>query len=118
VKRIKIWRLSVVFGEETLASRAIGAKVICRSSNEGVNCGIVKMADETGVILSPCRRLWWHKPADSSMAWYEGVAMSGLSDDSKVSPVVTEKVIIENYSLTYCTDNSYRNIMEKKSENS
>jgi hypothetical protein len=101
-------------GEETIASRMIGKKVIVRSRNEGVNAGIVVMADETGIELKNARRLWYHKPADKSTAWYEGVAMSGLSDDSKVSCTVSRKIIIENYSMTECTDEAYDSIMRYK----
>lgn len=87
-----------------LASRAVGKYVIVRSRNEGINAGLVVAADETGVILSNARRLWHHKPRVVSESWYEGVANHGLSDDSRVSAAVLEKVIIENYSMTICTD--------------
>lgn len=99
-------------GEKTVASRMIGKKVIVRSYNDGVNAGIVVIADETGVELKNCRRLWRHKPADKSLSWYEGVAISGLSRDSKVSPTVPSKVIVEKYSMTLCSDDAFDNIME------
>lgn len=72
--------------------------------NEGLNAGYVEAADETGVILKNARRMWYHKPAVKAEAWYEGVANHGLSTDSKVSGVVTRKVIVEEYSLTECTE--------------
>ena len=100
-------------GEATLASRMIGKKVIVRSSNEGLNAGIVILADETGVELKDCRRIWYHKPKDKNLSWYEGVAMTGLSEDSKVSGTVERKVIIERYSMTECTDGAFKTIMEK-----
>lgn len=99
-------------GKETIASRMIGKKVIVRSYNEGVNAGIVVVADETGVELKNCRRLWRHKPKDKNLSWYEGVALSGLSADSKVSPTVGRKVIVEKYSMTLCLDDAFDNIME------
>jgi hypothetical protein len=98
-------------GEETIASRMIGKKVIVRSANEGINAGIVVVADETGVELTSCRRLWYHKPLDSNLAWYEGVAVSGISSDSKVSGTVNRKVIIEKYSMTECSDEAFEIIM-------
>ena len=85
-----------------LARPYLGECVIVRSRNEGINFGILTDADETGVVLKNARRIWWHKPADSNMAWYEGVALSGLGEGSKVSPTVSEKVIVENYSITVC----------------
>lgn len=101
-------------GEETLASRMIGKNVIVRSRNEGINVGTVVLADETGVELSNCRRIWYHKPKDKNLSWYEGVATSGISDDSKVSGTVPKKVIIEDYSMTELNNESYKSIMELK----
>lgn len=95
-----------------LLENLVGKYVICRSRNEGVNAGTVVAADETGVILKDCRRIWYHKPADRSLSWYEGVAVSGLSSESKVSGVVSKKVIIEDYSLTECTEKAKNSIKE------
>lgn len=100
-------------GEESVASRMIGKPVIVRSRNEGINAGIVVVADETGVELRDCRRIWYHKPKDVKLSWYEGVATSGLSDDSKVSGTVERKVIIEDYSMTLCKEKAFASIMEK-----
>jgi hypothetical protein len=100
-------------GDETLATRMIGKKVIVRTRNEGINIGIVVLADETGVELSNCRRIWYHRPKDENLSWYEGVAMTGLSDDSKVSGTVDRKIIIEDYSMTECADEAFSSIMEK-----
>lgn len=97
-----------------LFGRYIGKYVICRSRNEGVNAGKVVAADETGVILEDARRLFYHKPANKNMSWYEGVAHEGLSEDSKISGAV-EKIIVEDYSLTVCTEvaeNSIRGAKE------
>ena len=95
-----------------LAASMVGKNVIVRSSNEGINFGEVVEADETGVILKDAIRLWQHRPADKSMSWYEGVALSGLTSDSVTSPAIAEKVIIENYSMTICTDEAAKSIME------
>jgi hypothetical protein len=103
----------IIQKNKTLASSMIGTFVIVRSRNEGINAGTVVAADETGVILADCRRIWYHKPADKSLSWYEGVAVSGLSNDSKVSGTVPYKVIIEDYSLTACSNTAKDSIMEK-----
>lgn len=87
-----------------VASSMVGKYVIVRSRNEGLNAGYVEAADETGVILKDAKRLWYHKPAVKTEAWYEGVANHGLSKDSKVSGAVVRKVIVENYSMTECTE--------------
>ena len=87
-------------GDETVATIMIGKPVIVRSRNEGINVGIVELADDTGVVLKNARRLYYHRPKDKSLSWYEGVAMSGISNDSRVSGTVDRKVIIEEYSMT------------------
>ncbi len=99
-------------GEESVASRMIGKKVIVRSKNEGINAGIVVLADETGIELQDCRRIWYHRPKDKTLSWYEGVAMSGISSNSKVSGTVKTKVIIEDYSITECSYDAFKSIME------
>ena len=104
----------VYSGDETLMSRHIGEKVIVRSRNEGINIGIVVYADETGIELKNARRIWYMKPKDKGLSWYEGVAVSGLSADSKVSNIVKSKVIVEDYSITVCYDKAYAQIMEKE----
>lgn len=93
--------------------RYIGKYVICRSYIEGVNAGKVLELDETGVILQDARRLHYHEPLAKSLSWYEGVALTGLSDDSRIGAPV-EKLIAERYSLTVCTDASEKSIREKK----
>ncbi len=87
----------------------IGKYVIVRSRNEGVNCGIVVEADETGIVLSDARRLYYHKPLNKNISWYEGVAVSGLGEGSKVGPEV-KKIIVEDYSITFCTGEAEKSL--------
>lgn len=92
----------------------IGKYVIVRSRNEGINAGTVLQADETGVVIADARRIWYHKPADKALAWYEGVAISGLSLDSKISCAVAEKVIAEDWSATICSNTAEASIRGAK----
>jgi len=107
-------------GSQTKANRLfddiIGEYVIVRSRNEGINCGYVKQADETGVILEKARRLYYHKPLDTNLSWYEGVAMSGCSDDSKISGIVKQKIIIEDYSILICSEKA-KEVLENAKTN-
>ncbi|MCO5195369.1 MAG: hypothetical protein M9930_19075 [Anaerolineae bacterium] len=107
--------LVALFGNATtsssVTSRHIGRYAIVRSRNEGINAGKILAADETGIVLQDARRIWYHRPNDKT-AWYEGVANSGLRQDSKVSPPVKEKAIIEDYSITLCTDVAEKSIRE------
>ena len=98
--------------EPDMLARYVGKYVIVRSRNEGINAGVVHAIDSTCVILKNARRIWWHKPKAKGQSWYEGVSLSGLSDDSKVSPAVAEKAIIEDYSITVCSVVSRESIEE------
>ena len=93
----------------------VGKYVIVRSRNEGINAGFVNALDDTGIILNEARRIWYHKPENKNMSWYEGVAESGLSKDSKVSTPVSEKAIIEDYSITVCSEVGKKSISGHKS---
>ena len=88
----------------------IGKYVIVRSRNEGINSGFVEMADETGIALKSARRLWHHKPAVKTESWYEGVANHGLSNDSRISAIVERKIIVEDYSVTFCSASAQQSI--------
>lgn len=92
--------------QSSIYSNLVGNYVIVRSRNEGVNAGTVKIADETGIVLTNARRLWRHRPANQNEggAWYESVALHGLAPDyTRISEAVPEKGIVENYSFTICT---------------
>ncbi len=101
-----------LFGKaaDGIASSMIGKYAIVRSRNEGVNAGYVESADGTGVVLRDARRLWYHRPAVVSESWYEGVANHGLAEGCKISAPVGRKVIVEDYSLTACTDKARQSI--------
>lgn len=93
---------------------AIGKYVICRSRNEGVNAGFLIAADSTGCHLKDARRLKTHKPKQG--AWYESVALTGLDYKESVSSAAApEKFIIEDYSLTVCTDDAAKSIQDMPS---
>ena len=97
----------------SLGSQFVGKYVIVRSRNEGINAGKVLELDDTGVILEDARRLYYHKPANKELSWYEGVALEGLSKDSKVGAEVT-KLIVEDYSITVCTKDAEKSIRGAK----
>jgi hypothetical protein len=112
--KVNIKELSELIGSKAEASNitqsAIGKYCIVRSRNEGINFGKVVMADKTGVVIEEARRIYYHKPLDSNLSWYEGVAETGLHSESKISGIVNRKYIIEAYSLTFCTKGAIQNI--------
>jgi hypothetical protein len=109
----EVTKIASLFSEEknnNILQHAIGKYCLVRSRNEGINAGVVVDADETGVVLKEARRIYYHKPKDRTMSWYEGVAESGLHEDSKISGVTQMKVIVEDYSLTICSQEAEQNI--------
>jgi hypothetical protein len=99
----------------SVASALIGKYVIVRSRNEGINAGFLESADAQGCVLSNARRLWYHKPKDKGLSWYEGVAVSGTSSDTKMSAPVERKLIMEDYSATVCSSVAEKSIQEAPS---
>ena len=95
-----------------IGAGALGKYVIVRTKNEGINAGYIKEMNQNGIILTEARRIWYHKPADKGMSWYEGVAISGLADGCKISHPVTMKIIMEDYSVTACTTKAKKSIEE------
>ena len=101
-----------------LLDSAIGKYCIVRSRNEGINCGLIVAADDTGCIIDEARRVYYHKPKDSNTSWYEGVSVSGLSSDSKISCVTKRKYIIEKYSLTQCSVEAEKSLRSHEAQKS
>ena len=97
----------------TLHSQFVGKYVIVRSRNEGINAGKVVDLDETGIVLEDARRLYYHEPAEKDLSWYEGVAVAGLSQNSKVGAPVT-KMLAEDYSITVCSCIAEKSIRKAK----
>ena len=88
----------------TLYDTVIGKYVIVRSRNEGLNAGYLEQADHTGCVLKNAQRLYCPISKDKSLSWYEGVAVSGLASESKISGATEKKVIVEDYSITLCSE--------------
>ena len=95
-------------------TRNNGKYVIVRGCTSGINAGYVVEQNQYGIVLSQARRLWYHKPKDGGTSWYEGVALSGLDKSSILSPVVSEKVIVEEYEVLLCTKEAEDSITQAK----
>ena len=114
IKQIQEMAFNTTPSKTSITDRAIGKYVIVRSHNEGLNAGILVEADETGCVLKNARRLYRPISKDRSLSWYEGVSVSGLDEKSIVSGTTIEKVIVEDYSLTICTEEAQKSIEEFK----
>lgn len=122
---LKLLEMALIDGNETcvkdisadnslITDSLLGKYVIVRSRNEGLNSGFISKADSTGIILNQARRIWWSRPKDTSQCWYEGIANTGVSEDSKLSAPVEQKVIIEDYSITVCSETAIKSISGAK----
>ena len=94
----------------SLYDGVIGKYVIVRSRNEGLNSGYLEKADHTGCVLRNAQRLYRPISKDKSLSWYEGVAKTGLASESKISGTVDSKVIVEEYSITICSESAKKSI--------
>jgi len=92
---------------------AIGRYVIVRSRNEGVNFGKVVDYDDRSIHIVEAQRLHSFAPDDKCDAWYEGVANSGISSSSDIS-MESEKIIVEDYSTTFCSQRCVESIKAHK----
>ena len=100
--------------EDNIYSDAIGKYVIIRSYNEGINVGYLEKADRSGCVLKDARRIFMVISKDINLSWYEGVAVSGLGDESKISGKVDKKYIVERYSITLVSKDAEKQILEFK----
>lgn len=91
----------------------IGKYCIIRTRNAGVIFGKVLDAGTGFVHMTESRRLWRHVSEDRSLSWYEGVAISGLGDESRISGEV-ERFINEDYELVLCTEKAINSIKSFK----
>jgi|GEM_PF-1431356 len=88
----------------------IGKYVIVRCQDAGVHAGILDKYHGRTCILREGRRLWYHEPADKSLSWYEGVAISGLSLNSKTSATVARCILTENCEIVLCSKEAEQSI--------
>jgi len=88
----------------------IGKYVIVRCQEAGVHAGVLDSYHGRSCVLSEGRRLWYHEPADRSLSWYEGVAISGLSSNSKTSATVARCILTENCEIVLCSKEAEQSI--------
>lgn len=101
--------------ENSFYQSMVGKYVIVRDRNDGVNFGKLHTVCKDGVILEDAQRLHYMVPNDKKLAWYEGVAVSGLNEKSRISGKVEQKLIIsDNFSLTLVSKTAVDQILGVK----
>lgn len=91
-----------------------GKYVIVRCRDAGVHAGVLESYSGRECVLTEARRLWYHRPAEKSSSWYEGVSIHGLSADSKISDAVARRHLTENCDIIECTEKAQTSIREAK----
>jgi hypothetical protein len=87
--------------DHAIENGMIGKYVIVRCRDAGVHTGVLESYNGRECVLKESRRLWYWKPADGQK-YLSGVAVSGLSSESKVGAPVRIH-LTENCELIECT---------------
>lgn len=94
----------------------IGKYVIVRCRDAGVHAGVLESYNGRECVLIESRRLWYWKPADGQK-YLSGVAVAGLSDESKVGAPIRIH-LTENCELIECSSKAEKSIREAKTDES
>jgi len=89
----------------------IGKYCIIRTYSAGVFAGIVKEKSQNEIILKDARRLYYWK-AENNSATLSGVAIYGLTNDSKVMEEVNS-IWLQPIEIILCSEVSEKSIKEK-----
>lgn len=89
-------------------TKFIGRKVIVRGDRSGVFFGTLAEKDDSEVMLTNCRRIWyWEGAASLSQLAVDGTAEP---DECKFTVTVDEIVIIDAIEIIPCTDKAIESI--------
>jgi hypothetical protein len=91
----------------------IGKYVFVRTKDAGLHAGYLHSHEGRECVLTNSRRIWYWRPADSSM-FLSGVVNHGLHPESKVSEEVSMILLTENCEISLCTPKAEKSIREIK----
>ena len=94
----------------------IGAYVIVRCRHAGVHAGVLKSYNGRECVLDESRRLWYWKPANGQK-YLSGVAVAGLSSESKVGAPIKVH-LTENCEIIECSTVAEKSIRGAKIDES
>ena len=92
----------------------IGKYVIARCRDAGVHAGVLHATNGRECVLTEARRLWYWKIAGGRKGALNGVAVYGLSDESKVGVAVSRVHLTESCELLEVTPESEASIRGAK----
>jgi ferredoxin-fold anticodon binding domain-containing protein len=88
----------------------IGKDVIVRTYSAGVHFGTLASRDGKEVVLTDARRIWYWEGAFTLSA----IAMTGVSEKSKLSVEVPEILLTEAIEIIPCTEAAAANLRALK----
>lgn len=112
IKQVK--DLVAQFGGERppIDTGMIGKYVIVRCRDAGVHAGFLESTDGRACVLTCARRLWYWKVRGSG-DFLNAIALSGVSEDSKLSAEVTRIALTENCEIIECSEEAEASIRKQ-----
>lgn len=95
-------------------SDLVGCYVIVRCRDAGVHAGELVSHSGREARLNESRRLWYWKPANDAK-FLSGVAVYGLSDESKIGEPINV-LLTETCEIIRCSEAARKSISEMKSD--
>lgn len=92
----------------------LGKYVIVRCRDAGVHAGVLESYNGRECVLNESRRLWYWKPANGQK-YLSGVAVAGLSNESKVGAPI-RIYLTENCEVIECSEKAEKSIREAKTD--
>ena len=98
---------------QPINSGLVGKYVIVRCRDAGVHAGFLESHLGRECVLLEARRLWYWKPANNQK-FLSGVAIAGLSGESKVGAPVSRILLTENCEIIEIEKSAVESIREAK----
>lgn len=109
--------LASLFGNSTatIDNKMIGKYVIVRCRDAGVHAGVLESYNGREAVLTESRRLWYW--ACEKGAFLSGVAMYGLSDESKLGAPLSRIHLTETCEIIECSPAAEESVRSKTNHN-
>lgn len=98
---------------QKINSGLVGKYVIVRCRDAGVHAGFLESHSGRECVLLNARRLWYWKPGNKQK-FLSGVAIAGLSDESKVGAPVSRILLTENCEIIEVESDAVKSIRDAK----
>ena len=111
--------LAALFGSSpnpsAIDNKMVGKYVIVRCKDAGVHAGVLEAYSGREAVLTESRRLWYWKCAQG--AFLSGVAVYGVSDESKVGAPLPRIHLTETCEIIECSEIAAQSIRAQENHN-